>query len=52
VTSLELESPLEPPPTLAQAANSVSANFGRVFQRQMLAVESMEDLLAALPLVS
>src|SRR5580700_11442785 len=31
VTSLELESPLDPPPTLPQAANSVAANFGRVF---------------------
>jgi lipoyl(octanoyl) transferase len=46
VTSLEIESPLETVPTMAQAANSVSANFGRVFQRQMLAVESLEDLLA------
>jgi lipoyl(octanoyl) transferase len=46
VTSLELESPLEPPPTLAQAANAVSANFGRVFGRQMLAVESLDELLA------
>jgi len=46
VTSLELESSLEPPPTMAQAANSVSTNFGRIFQRQMLAVESLDDLLA------
>src|SRR5271155_1680711 len=46
VTSLELESPLSPPPTLAQAADSVAANFGRVFQRQVLAVETLEELLA------
>jgi lipoyl(octanoyl) transferase len=46
VTSLELESPLEPLPTLAQAANRVSANFGRVFQRQMLAVDSLDELLS------
>jgi lipoyl(octanoyl) transferase len=46
VTSLEIESPQEPPPTLAQAANSVSANFGRVFGRQMLAVESLGELIA------
>jgi lipoyl(octanoyl) transferase len=46
VTSLELESPQDPPPTLAQAANSVSANFGRVFQCQVLAVNSVEDLLS------
>jgi lipoyl(octanoyl) transferase len=52
VTSLELESPLEPPPTLAQAANSVSVNFGRIFQRQMLAVESLDDLLASAPIAS
>ncbi len=47
VTSLELESPQTPPPTLEQSANSVSTNFGRVFQRQMLAIDSLEDLLAA-----
>jgi lipoyl(octanoyl) transferase len=45
VTSLELESPLDPPPTMTQAANSVSANFGRVFGRQMLAVNSIQELL-------
>ncbi|MES2391329.1 MAG: lipoyl(octanoyl) transferase LipB [Acidobacteriota bacterium] len=47
VTSLELESPLEPPPTLAQVANSAPSNFGRVFGRQVLAVESLSELLAA-----
>jgi lipoyl(octanoyl) transferase len=47
VTSLELESPQTPPPTLAQAADRVAANFGRVFQRQVLAVESLDALLAA-----
>jgi lipoyl(octanoyl) transferase len=46
VTSLELESPQTPAPTLEQAANSVSANFGRVFGRQVLAVGSLEQLLA------
>jgi lipoyl(octanoyl) transferase len=45
VTSLELESPLNPPPTLVQAANHVAAKFGHVFQRQVLAVESLEELL-------
>ncbi len=44
VTSLEVEVP-GPAPTMAQAAASVSANFGRVFQRQMLAVESLQELL-------
>jgi lipoyl(octanoyl) transferase len=45
VTSLELESPQTPAPTLAQAANRASANFGRIFDRQMLAVDSLEELL-------
>ena len=47
VTSLELESPYDPPPTFAQAANSVAGNFGRVFHRQVLAATSLDDLLAA-----
>jgi len=51
VTSLELESPLEPPPTLGEVANAVSANFGRVFQRQMIAVDSVEELLHPLEFV-
>ncbi len=46
VTSLELESPQTPLPTLEQTANSVSTNFGRVFQRQMIAVDSLDELLA------
>ena len=49
VTSLEVESPQIPPPTWVQAANSVSANFGRVFQRQALAVESLDHLLGIHP---
>ncbi len=44
VTSLEMEA-AEPAPTMARAAEVVSANFGRVFQRQMLAVESLQELL-------
>jgi lipoyl(octanoyl) transferase len=47
VTSLELESPQEPPPALQQTANRASANFGRVFQRQMVAVGTVEELLSA-----
>ncbi len=46
VTSLELESPQEPGPTIEQAANHASANFGRVFQRQMIAADSVEELLS------
>jgi lipoyl(octanoyl) transferase len=47
VTSLELESPQTPLPTLAEASNRISANFGRIFGRQMLAIESLDELLAA-----
>jgi lipoyl(octanoyl) transferase len=46
VTSLELESPMTPSPTMEQAANSTAANFGRVFQRQVLGVESLDELLS------
>jgi lipoyl(octanoyl) transferase len=46
VTSLELESPQDPPPTLEQAANSAAAKFGHVFNRQVLASNSLDDLLA------
>jgi len=45
VTSLELESPQTPPPSMAQASNSAAANFGRVFSRQMLAAETLDELL-------
>jgi lipoyl(octanoyl) transferase len=45
VTSLELESPQTPPPTLTRAANSVSTQFGRVFQRQILATATLDDFL-------
>ena len=46
VTSIaqELEGK-RPIPTLEQLANSVSLNFGRVFTRQMLWLESLEALL-------
>jgi lipoyl(octanoyl) transferase len=45
VTSLEIESHLAPPANMEQVANSISTNFGRVFHRQMLAVESLDKLL-------
>jgi lipoyl(octanoyl) transferase len=47
VTSLELESPAVPPPTMADALNATARHFGRVLGRQMIAVESLEALLAA-----
>jgi lipoyl(octanoyl) transferase len=47
VTSLELESPQTPAPTLQEASNRIAASFGRVFQRQIIAVESADHLLAS-----
>jgi len=47
VTSLELEADPETNPTMSRAADSTSRSFGRVFQRQILAVDSLDDLLAA-----
>jgi len=52
VTSLELESPQTPLPTMAQAADSAAANFGRVFQRQVLAVGALKELLSVATPVS
>ncbi|HZQ43979.1 MAG TPA: lipoyl(octanoyl) transferase LipB [Acidobacteriaceae bacterium] len=49
VTSLEIESPQNPPPTLVQASNSVAAKFGHVFHRQVLASNSLDELLATAP---
>ncbi len=46
VTSLELESPRNPAPTLEEAANSAARNFGRVFNLQVLATHLLETLLA------
>jgi lipoyl(octanoyl) transferase len=43
VTSLELES--SQPVTMEQAINSTSRHFGRVFGRQMMWAESLEQLL-------
>lgn len=47
VTSLELEAPegQEPAPTLPNAANSAARHMGHVFQRQMLAVDSLDELM-------
>jgi lipoyl(octanoyl) transferase len=49
VTSLEAEVDPEPVPSpavfLDQVANAVSRHFGRVFGRQMVWVESLQDLL-------
>ncbi len=45
VTSLELEADPTTNPTMSRAAASISRNFGRVFNCQILAVESLEQLL-------
>ncbi len=50
VTSLELESDHGPDsarqPTMENALNSTARNFGRVFERQMLWVDTLDELLA------
>jgi len=45
VTSLELEADLERQPTMESVINATARNFGRVFERQMLWVDSVEKLL-------
>jgi lipoyl(octanoyl) transferase len=45
VTSMEKE--LQKPLTVDEVATSASRNFGRVFQSQMLWLESLDDLLAS-----
>jgi lipoyl(octanoyl) transferase len=46
VTSLELEAPADTPVTLALASDAAARNFGRVFDRQILARESLDELLS------
>jgi len=43
VTSLELET--DTPPTMENAINSTARNFGRIFGRQMLWSESLDEIL-------
>ncbi len=45
VTSLELETDPDRQPTMENAIHSTARNFGRVFERQMLAVETLDELL-------
>lgn len=47
VTSLEAELDPEPAPSMDQVGNAVSRHFGRVFGRQMVWVETLQDLLPA-----
>jgi lipoyl(octanoyl) transferase len=46
VTSLDLEADSAAPPTMDPAINATARNFGRVFHRQMVWCESIEQLLA------
>jgi lipoyl(octanoyl) transferase len=46
VTSLEIESPMEPPPTMDAAINATAKNFGRIFNRQILWAESLEAIFS------
>lgn len=45
VTSLELEADSNTEPTLARAADATARNFGRIFNRQVLAANNPHDLL-------
>ena len=45
VTSLEMEADPEADPTMARAADSAARNFGRIFNRQVLAASSLHELL-------
>ena len=51
VTSLELETPLDPAPTMDEVLNATARNFGRIFKRQMIWAESLEQILATAPAV-
>jgi lipoyl(octanoyl) transferase len=46
VTSLELEADSDRQPTMETALNATARNFGRVFDRQMLWCNSIEEILA------
>jgi lipoyl(octanoyl) transferase len=46
VTSLELEADSDHEPTIERALNATARNFGRIFERQMLWCESIDQLLA------
>lgn len=50
VTSLELEA--DPAPSMEAVRNAVARQFGRVFGHQVLAVESLDELLASKPVTA
>src|SRR5271168_1660599 len=45
VTSLELEADADRQPTVEMALNSTARNFGRIFERQVLRIDSLDELL-------
>jgi lipoyl(octanoyl) transferase len=45
VTSLELEAEPDRQPTMEAALNATARNFGRIFERQMIWIETLEALL-------
>jgi lipoyl(octanoyl) transferase len=47
VTSLELEADPDRQPTMETALNSTARNFGRIFKRQVLRIDSLDELLSA-----
>jgi lipoyl(octanoyl) transferase len=46
VTSLELEADADRQPTMETALNSTAKNFGRIFERQVLRINSLDELFA------
>jgi lipoyl(octanoyl) transferase len=46
VTSLELEADADRQPTMEMALNSTARNFGRIFERQVLRIDSLDELLS------
>jgi lipoyl(octanoyl) transferase len=47
VTSIEQETPLPASPKYSEVTGSVASQFGRVFHKQVLAVDSLPELLAS-----
>jgi lipoyl(octanoyl) transferase len=47
VTSLELEADPDRQPTMETALNSAARNFGRIFKRQVLRIDSLDELRSA-----
>jgi lipoyl(octanoyl) transferase len=46
VTTLELEADADRQPTMEMALNSTARNFGRIFERQVLRIDSLDELLS------